>query len=250
LKKGSDKEKIKYLETKEFFDIVNNLQIRLASSSDMPLISEYKLETLPALVFYRDRMPILFEGNLNDHVGVSEWLLVNRHTGDYNEELEDVEFEKLDLMIKNLKNLLVFYYDNSSDQNQMFLEKLNKDCSMRNIHIIKSEISKTVANKLNIKISSIVLYKNTVPKTYEGDHYSELELKQWIFSNIDSTRSNFEDFESLIENNMQLVVFFCKYIAYGVIALTHTCYLLKNYNSFEFKKYLPSMKKQGIHNEL
>ena len=35
--------------------------------------------------------------------------------------------------------------------------------------------------------------------------------------------------ERLIAESRNLVVLFCKYLGYIVIALTHTCYLLKNY---------------------
>lgn len=35
--------------------------------------------------------------------------------------------------------------------------------------------------------------------------------------------------ERLISESRHLVVLFCKYLAYIIIALTHTCYLLKNY---------------------
>ena len=37
--------------------------------------------------------------------------------------------------------------------------------------------------------------------------------------------------EKLIKDTKHLVVLFCKYIGYAIIALTHTCFLLKHYTS-------------------
>merc|ERR1711973_682581 len=91
--------------------LVKTFQIRLVLSTDLPLIAEYNLESLPALVFYRHQIPILYEGNVFDENDVKEWLLINGHTGDASEKIEDTLFENLDTLIDNFDELLVFFYD-------------------------------------------------------------------------------------------------------------------------------------------
>ena len=57
---------------------------------------------------------------------------------------------------------------------------------------------------------------------------------QWLLSQADS--ASIEEvtgtmMDKLIKETKHLVVLFCKYIGYAIIALTHTCYLLKHYTS-------------------
>lgn len=65
-----------------------------------------------------------------------------------------------------------------------------------------------------------------------GDLLEETDVLEWLFNQVDS--SEIEEvtstmLERLISESKHLVVLFCKYLAYIIIALTHTCYLLKNY---------------------
>ena len=51
----------------------------------------------------------------------------------------------------------------------------------------------------------------------------------------------------LVKEVRNLVVIFCKYCAYAIIALTHTCYLIKNYGPGEqFNKFLPADRVRGM----
>ena len=57
---------------------------------------------------------------------------------------------------------------------------------------------------------------------------------QWLLSQDDS--DSIEEvtgtmMEKLVKDTKHLVVLFCKYIGYAIIALTHTCFLLKHYTS-------------------
>ena len=60
----------------------------------------------------------------------------------------------------------------------------------------------------------------------------ETETLQWILSQ--SEEDSIEELtgsmlDKLIEQTRHLVVLFCKYIGYALIAVMHTCYLLKHY---------------------
>ena len=53
--------------------------------------------------------------------------------------------------------------------------------------------------------------------------------------------------ERLVRDSRHLVVLFCKYVAYAIIALTHTCYLIKNYGPGEqYSKFLPADRVRGM----
>ena len=53
----------------------------------------------------------------------------------------------------------------------------------------------------------------------------------------------------MMKETRRVVVVFCKYIAYAVIALTHTCYLIKNYAPDDLKKFLPPGNVKGLASE-
>ncbi len=58
----------------------------------------------------------------------------------------------------------------------------------------------------------------------------------------------------LIGDSRHLAVLFCKYLGYVVIAITHTCYLLRNYcppdsRARQEKMYLPPDRVRGMAEE-
>lgn len=100
---------------------------------------EYNLGSLPALVYYRHQIPILYEGQLSEliihfehwHFSLSlfilthttkkitgelskeedvlEWLIENKSTGDDEEVIEDVTAKTLSTLIGNVDNLVVLF---------------------------------------------------------------------------------------------------------------------------------------------
>ena len=69
---------------------------------------------------------------------------------------------------------------------------------------------------------------------FSGDLMDGAEALKWMLTHLES--AEIEEVSNsmlgrLIRDTRNIVVIFCKYIAYAVIALTHTCYLIKNYQS-------------------
>ena len=69
---------------------------------------------------------------------------------------------------------------------------------------------------------------------FTGNLLDAQNTLQWLLSQADS--ASIEEvtgtmMDKLIKETKHLVVLFCKYIGYAIIALTHTCYLLKHYTS-------------------
>jgi len=227
--------------------ITNELDIRLASTSDLALVSEYNLNSLPSLVFYRNTVPLLYEGIVSEEENILEWLVQNRHSGDSStNQIENISAKSLQTMISNLKMVLVFNYLSISSENQLtlkILEKLDDRCSFRAIHFVK---------KGSETESSIILYKNHVPTEYKGNLLEEAEIAKWIEQQLEtsSEMAPLNDLTSLINEMKNVLIVLCKYIAYGIIALTHTCFLLKNFTSHDYKNVLPKEKLKGLASEL
>ena len=87
---------------------------------------------------------------------------------------------------------------------------------------------------------------------FTGELLDGEEALNWMLTHLES--AEIEEVSNsmlgrLIRDTRNIVVIFCKYIAYAIIALTHTCYLIKNYAPDELKKYLPPQAVRGMASE-
>ena len=72
-------------------------------------MTEYNLGELPALVYYRHTIPILYEGPLEAEDDLLEWLIQNRNSGDEEDVIEDVQFKSLEAMVAAVENIAVLF---------------------------------------------------------------------------------------------------------------------------------------------
>mgnify|MGYP002715719948 FL=1 len=66
---------------------------------------EYGLDKIPALLYFENGVPLLFEGNLEEEEKVLEWLEHQRAT----DEIEDVTDEMLDILIEKKTHVAVLF---------------------------------------------------------------------------------------------------------------------------------------------
>ena len=94
---------------------------------------------------------------------------------------------------------------------------------------------------------------NIIDETsYAGVLVDDQAVLGWLMSHLEA--AEIEEVSQgvlgrLIRDSRNLVVIFCKYMAYAIIALTHTCYLIKNYSPDELKKFLPVKNVKGLASE-
>ena len=72
-------------------------------------MTEYNLGELPALVYYRHTIPILYEGALDAEDDILEWLIQNRSSGDEDDVIEEVQFKGLEAMVAAVENIAVLF---------------------------------------------------------------------------------------------------------------------------------------------
>jgi len=249
----SEDKTTKFKRTSKVIKTAGELDIRVVAINDLALVAEYNLEVLPALVYYRHKIPILFEGDMSKENDVLEWLVQNRHTGEDEDGIEELAPDSLKTVINNVDMIAVlFCKENCKDCDKLMkiLKKINSDCSKRGVHFVSTTITPEVQNMYSVVSTSIFFYKNKVSSKYKGSLSSESELSAWMSGQTDPPEEDLDqNLGSVIQENMHIVIVFCRYIAYVIIALTHTCYLIKNYNSFEFNKYLTTYKNTNINSE-
>ena len=83
-------------------------------------MTEYNLGELPALVYYRHTIPILYEGQLEAEDDLLEWLIQNRNSGDEEDVIEDVQFKSLEAMVAAVENIAVLF----CEYPQLILQKI------------------------------------------------------------------------------------------------------------------------------
>ena len=95
---------------------------------DALLAEDYSLWNLPALAFFRHSTPILYTGDINNEEEVFEFLFQNKYTADEDIDLEEVDEEKLEILINHIDFVVVLFYkenDPASKQAQLDVDSID-----------------------------------------------------------------------------------------------------------------------------
>jgi len=236
-------------------EFADKLNIKRVKINDLELVTEYSLGELPALVYYRHTLPILFEGDLESEEDILEWLVQNRNSGEEKDTIEEVDTETLEAMVSAVENIVVLFYNaksTKSDQILEVMEEVDNDCETRGAHFVKIGDPAAAYHYGVSTLPSLVFFKNTAPDIYDGSLLDGEALLPWLLAHLES--SEIEEASpsmlgKLLREARSIVVVFCKYTAYAIIALTHTCYLIKNYAPDDLKKFLPPQNVRGMASE-
>ena len=77
------------------------------------MAEDYSLPSVPSLVFFRREIPIVYPGDLTDEQEMLEWMIKNKSSADDDDVLEMVDGTQLEIMVDNVDNLLVYFWDNT-----------------------------------------------------------------------------------------------------------------------------------------
>ncbi|XP_037043198.1 uncharacterized protein LOC119079410 isoform X3 [Bradysia coprophila] len=169
-------------------DEADQLGIGFVKIHDESLSDEYNLGTLPALVYYRHQIPILYEGELSREEDVLEWLVENKSTGDDEAIIEDVTAKTLGTLIGNIDNLVVVFYDHGIDDSMTVLEELEKiddDCDKHGIQFVKIDDERAAAEYGIDSVPAIVYFEKQIPNVYDGDLLDEDEILHWLLEQLE-----------------------------------------------------------------
>ncbi|XP_059471929.1 uncharacterized protein LOC132194579 isoform X6 [Neocloeon triangulifer] len=168
-------------------DEADSLGIGFVKIADEELAEEYNLGTLPALVYYRHGIPIIYEHELTREEDVLEWLVQNKSTGDEDDVIEDVTIRSLETLIDSVDNLVVLFYDNDDDESETVLnelEKIDDECDRYGIKFVKID-DDNAAKEFGIDdIPALVYFENEVPNLYDGDLEDENEILEWLVGQL------------------------------------------------------------------
>ncbi|CAG7689960.1 unnamed protein product [Allacma fusca] len=163
-------------------DEADELGIAFVKINDDELADEYNLVNLPRLVYYRNEIPIVYDGDLMREEDVLEWLISNKSTGDEDEEIELVSFKALSTLVESVDHLAVLFFDKSvlSSGAIKELENIDDDCGRVDIQFVKTDDRKAMKEYGIDDTPRLVYFENRVPNVYDGDLRDEDSVLKWL----------------------------------------------------------------------
>ncbi|KAF0304186.1 hypothetical protein FJT64_023969 [Amphibalanus amphitrite] len=162
---------------------------RFVKINDEALADEYSLDSLPTLVYYRNRIPIVYDGDLTKEEDVLDWLVQNKSTGDDDDEIEDVSETMLEAMIDSVDYLAVLFYqedDEDSEAALAELENIDDECDDRGIHFVKTDDEDAARSYGIEEFPTLVYFEKEIPNIYDGDLTDEDEVLAWLIHQLES----------------------------------------------------------------
>lgn len=179
---------------------------------------EYGLDHLPSLIYFENKIPSIYEGDLMNEEEVLEWLILQKKTA----TIEEVTDEILTELIKDHEYVVAFFTgpceegercDNTLDA----LETIDDELDESGIIFVTTEDT-VLAKKYNLKnLPQLVFFRNRDPMLYTGDLDDEDEVLAWLTDEktleipgkIEEV--NVKMLDKLLADNEHTVVFFCEY---------------------------------------
>ncbi|XP_061397424.1 uncharacterized protein LOC133333100 isoform X6 [Musca vetustissima] len=190
--------------------------IHMVKIQDPQLAKRYSIKTFPALVYFRNGNPLLFEGDLQNEQSVLEWLIDddNRELAD---EIEEVNERMLERLMAESTLLVVFFYDEDCAECEEILEELEEidgEADMFGIDFVKIASPEAAKTYDVVNIPSLVYFRKQVPVLYDGDLHQHDKIITWLTSqDVFEIKNEIEEvnrkmLDKLLEENEFITVFF------------------------------------------
>lgn len=178
---------------------------------------EFGIDHLPTLIYFEDKIPALYEGDLMNENEVLEWLVQQKATA----TIEEVTDEILVDLIEEHEYVVVYFSGNCEEGEKCDnildeLENIDDELDENGIVFVTTE-DLTVAKKYGIKtFPKLAFFRNKEPLIYSGDINDEDEVLAWITDDktleipdrIEEVNTRMLD--KIISERDHVVVFFCK----------------------------------------
>ncbi|KAI9560775.1 hypothetical protein GHT06_011727 [Daphnia sinensis] len=196
-------------------DEADQLGIAFVKIADEELAEEYSLASLPTLVYYRNSIPVIYEGDLMREEDVLEWLVQNKNTASEEEDMiEDVTAKTLETLTSTAQHLAVLFYDHDDEESQRILtelENIDDECDQKGISFVKID-DDNVAKEYGVDhLPTLVYFENKIPSLYDGDLSNEEQVLAWLVEQLASdTIEDITDemLDKLIKKSSHLAVLF------------------------------------------
>ncbi|XP_067132038.1 uncharacterized protein [Centruroides vittatus] len=195
-------------------DEADGHDIGFVKISDEDLAEEYGLDDLPSLVYYRKKIPILYQGDLMNEEEVLQWLYEFQDIGDDDDLIEDVTANALEALVQKSSHLAVLFYDGDSKRSMKVLDQLENiddEAKKDGITFVKTDSERACEDYGIEERPALVYFEKTLPNFYQGDLTKEDELLEWLIKQKET--DEIEDvtekaLEQLIKSSNNIAVLF------------------------------------------
>lgn len=142
---------------------------------------EYGIDHLPSLVYFEDKIPSIYEGDLLNENEVLEWLVEQKKTA----TIEEVTDEILEDLIQEYEYVVVYFSGKCEegekcDEILEELENIDDELDETGIIFVTTE-DVTLGKKYGIKsFPKLAFFRNKDPLIYSGDIKDEDEVLAWL----------------------------------------------------------------------
>jgi len=194
-------------------DDLKRQEIKIVKSIDVEFASENGVEQYPAVIFYKESVPNLFEGDIKAIEEVLDWIIEMK----VESHIELITRPMLTSMILDIQYVAVLFYKQNCrtcEQISLELEKISNECDMFGIQLVKLK-DPQFAKRYGIRtFPSLVYFRNGNPLTFEGDLKVESSVLEWLTD--DDNRELDDEIEEvnnrmldkLLESSPLIAVFF------------------------------------------
>ena len=158
----------------------------LVTTEEREFAKTLGISSFPALGVFRNGEYVPYEGDLEDELGVLEWI-TEKETLLLKGKIEKVNSDLLNQFVSTETDIIVFIYreNNLNDQDAIDqLEHIDDELEEKEIEFIKCS-DKGVEKEYGLGLTPILVhFHNQVPNVYKGELEEENEILAWVNENL------------------------------------------------------------------
>lgn len=196
-------------------DELDETGIIFVTTEDISLAKKYGIKSFPTLVFFRNKDPLIYKGDIEDEDEVLSWL-TDEDTLEIPGKIEEVNSKMLEKILEENDHVVVFFYEEGDKKSQKILselENIDDECEEKDIDFIKTSDDGIEKEYDLSDLPALAFYRHKFRTIYEGDLMHEEAILKWVLELHDSQPDVIESVDrktlkDLIEDVEHLAVFF------------------------------------------
>ncbi|XP_016991604.1 FK506-binding protein 5 isoform X11 [Drosophila rhopaloa] len=186
-------------------DELDEAGIIFVTTEDTGVAKKYNVKTYPRLVFFRNRDPLHFTGDLDDEDEVLAWI-TDDETLEIPGKIEEVNVKMLDKILAENDHVVVFFYAEGDKKAQKILnelENIDDECEEKDIDFVKTSDDDIDKEYDLPSLPALAFYRHKFRTIYTGDLMKEEEILEWV---IDLHESTADVIESVDRKTLQVLI--------------------------------------------
>lgn len=167
---------MKVLETID--DELDAKDIEFVKCSDEDIEKEYALDKLPTLVYFENKIPIEYDGNLNDGEDILSWILEELE----NQSIRTVDEDTLEKLIDTSDDIVAIFYDGKKKKQKKFIDQIDTvddDAEKLEIFMVKLDDPAIAKHYGLYALPAVIHFEDGIPSIYEGAQ-SPRAILNWL----------------------------------------------------------------------